>query len=138
MCNLHSNHSNGYFLTLKKSKNNNLNSLESVREEDEKVPIKFKKTISRFSSYMKYAGYYALTPMVQNSIKVGGGHLGGTFPMNKNPKNKFQTDILGRLSGWENIHIIDSSIFPSLPGTTIGLLAMANARRIGNEVSLTK
>jgi len=138
VCNLHSNHSNGYFLTLKKSKNNNLNSLESVREEDEKVPIKFKKTISRFSSYMKYAGYYALTPMVQNSIKVGGGHLGGTFPMNKNPKNKFQTDILGRLSGWENIHIIDSSIFPSLPGTTIGLLAMANARRIGNEVSLTK
>ena len=57
--------------------------------------------------------------------------------MNKNPKNKFETDILGRISGWDNIHIIDSSIFPSLPGTTIGLLAMANATRIATEVSLT-
>ena len=120
----------------KKSKNGDFNCLESVREVNDQVPIKI-KTISRFSSLMKYAGYYGLTPMVQSTIKAGGGHLGGTFPMNKNPKNKFETDILGRISGWDNIHIIDSSIFPSLPGTTIGLLAMANATRIATEVSLT-
>ena len=136
LVNLHSDHSNGYFLTLKKSKNGDFNCLESVREVNDQVPIKI-KTISRFSSLMKYAGYYGLTPMVQSTIKAGGGHLGGTFPMNKNPKNKFETDILGRISGWDNIHIIDSSIFPSLPGTTIGLLAMANATRIATEVSLT-
>jgi len=40
------------------------------------------------------------------------------------------TDILGRVNAWEHIHVVDTSVFPSLPGTTIGLLAMANAYRI--------
>ena len=136
LCNMHSDHANGFLLTLNRSKNNNSNLLTSVSENDEQVLLNIKKALSRFTSITKKAGYYVLTPMVSYSYKGNGGHVGGTFPMKKKPQKEFETDTLGRLSGWENIHIIDSSIFPSLPGTTIGLLAMANARRIASEIEL--
>jgi choline dehydrogenase-like flavoprotein len=50
------------------------------------------------------------------------------------PVLETDTDTDGRPKGWQRIHIVDSSVFPSLPGTTIGLLAMANAARIASEV----
>jgi choline dehydrogenase-like flavoprotein len=34
----------------------------------------------------------------------------------------------------KNVHIVDTSTFPSLPGTTIGLMMMANAYRIVDKV----
>ncbi|MCK9589753.1 MAG: GMC oxidoreductase [Terrimicrobiaceae bacterium] len=68
-------------------------------------------------------------------VKVGapgrGLHCGGTFPMSKNPRNH-QTDLLGRLPGFQRTHIADSSVLPSIPGTTIAFSAMANAHRIAS------
>ena len=49
--------------------------------------------------------------------------------MSKTP-NEFETDTLGQLNGFENLHIVDSSVLPNLPSTTIGILSMANAYRI--------
>ena len=45
----------------------------------------------------------------------------------------FQTDLLGRLPGWQRVHAVDATVFPSIPATTITLSAMANAHRIGWE-----
>jgi choline dehydrogenase-like flavoprotein len=64
----------------------------------------------------------------------GSYHVGGTLPMSAKVGNSLETDELGRVNAWQHVHIIDSTIFPSLPGTTIGLLAMANAMRIVEKI----
>ena len=60
-----------------------------------------------------------------------GSHSGGSFPMRLKPKD-FETDSLGRPSGFFKVHVVDSTVFPSIPATTITLTVMANAYRIGS------
>jgi choline dehydrogenase-like flavoprotein len=71
---------------------------------------------------------------VSPALRVGepgrGFHTGGTFPMRLNP-SAFEVDVLGRPQGFSNVHLVDASVFPSLPATTITLSVMANAHRIG-------
>ena len=55
--------------------------------------------------------------------------------MRSNP-GAFEADLLGRPSGFSNVHLVDASVFPSLPATTITLSVMANAHRIGTTVSV--
>ena len=61
-------------------------------------------------------------------------HVGCTMPMKSSQTNKLDTDFLGRIKSWKRVHIVDSSVFPSLPGTTIGLLLIANAYRIVKRI----
>jgi len=77
-------------------------------------------------------GALALLPGVKIPRPGAGYHSGGTFPMRKHP-GPGETDTLGRLSGWPSIHIVDSSVFPSIPATSIVMSSMANARRIAAE-----
>jgi choline dehydrogenase-like flavoprotein len=51
--------------------------------------------------------------------------------MRVNP-GPLQVDVLGRPYGFANVHLVDASVFPSLPATTITLSVMANAHRIGS------
>jgi choline dehydrogenase-like flavoprotein len=51
--------------------------------------------------------------------------------MCQNPGD-FQADLLGRPTGFSRVHVVDASVFPSLPATTITLSVMANAHRIGS------
>lgn len=60
-------------------------------------------------------------------------HTGGSFPMAADPQSDFQTDVLGRLSKFPNVHLVDSSVHPSIPATTITMSSMANAHRIATE-----
>jgi choline dehydrogenase-like flavoprotein len=62
----------------------------------------------------------------------GGNHTGGSFPMSESPAG-FQSDIWGRVAGLRRVHVVDSSVLPSLPGSTISLTIMANAHRIASE-----
>jgi choline dehydrogenase-like flavoprotein len=61
-------------------------------------------------------------------------HLGASFPMNANP-GELETDLLGRIPAWERVHLIDASVFPSLPARTVTLSIMANAHRIATAVA---
>jgi choline dehydrogenase-like flavoprotein len=71
-----------------------------------------------------------------SQLRVGapgrGFHGGGSLPMRRQPQG-LETDVFGRPAGLRRIHAVDSSIFPSIPATTITLTAMANAHRIGDE-----
>jgi choline dehydrogenase-like flavoprotein len=58
-----------------------------------------------------------------------GFHHGGSFPMSAKP-GAFETDTLGRPFGWKNIHVVDATVLPSVPATTITYPVMANAHRI--------
>jgi choline dehydrogenase-like flavoprotein len=72
---------------------------------------------------------------VSPAMRVGkpgrGFHTGGTFPMRSRPR-RLETDPEGRPHGFSRLHIVDASIFPTLPATTITLSVMANAHRIGS------
>jgi choline dehydrogenase-like flavoprotein len=71
----------------------------------------------------------ALGYLVRLSAPGGAYHNGGTFPMRSRP-GAFETDVLGRPAGLGRVHIVDASVLPSLPATTITLTVMANAHRI--------
>ena len=64
---------------------------------------------------------------------LGGWHYGGTLPMSSLPKELTNCYITGELKGLRNVYIIDPSSFPSIPGSSIALLTMANAHRIAKN-----
>ncbi|HUO63254.1 MAG TPA: hypothetical protein VMT97_06095 [Terriglobales bacterium] len=64
-----------------------------------------------------------------------GNHIGAAFPMRARP-GPLQTDLLGRLPEFTRVHIVDASVLPSLPATTITYGSMANAHRIGSAAAL--
>jgi len=63
-----------------------------------------------------------------------GYHVGGAFPMRKRP-GKFDSDVLGRPTDWRRVHVVDATVLPSVPATTITLTVMANAHRIASEAA---
>jgi choline dehydrogenase-like flavoprotein len=76
-------------------------------------------------------GALPVLPMLQVTKPGRSFHTGGTFPMRSSPR-EFQTDTLGRPFGFKRMHLIDSSVFPTLPGLPITFAAMANAHRIAS------
>ena len=89
-----------------------------------------------FINNKKYIGFKFLKMFMIKGKAGASAHLGGSFAMHKNP-NKFQTDILGRPKGCNNVHIVDSSILPTLPAATVVFNTVANSIRITEEVSKT-
>jgi choline dehydrogenase-like flavoprotein len=59
-------------------------------------------------------------------------HTGGTFPMRRDP-GPLDSDLLGRPMGLARVHLVDASVFPSVPATNLTLTVMANAYRIASE-----
>lgn len=70
-----------------------------------------------------------LIPGLQFPKPGSGYHSGGTFPMRLNPQAR-ETDTLGRLPSMGRVHLVDSSVLPSIPATSITFSVMANAHRI--------
>jgi len=61
-------------------------------------------------------------------------HGGATFPMRRRP-GRYETDTLGRLPGLTRIHLVDASVLPAIPATTITYSVMANAHRIATQAA---
>lgn len=77
-------------------------------------------------------GAAPLLPLLETELPGRSFHSGGTFPMSAGPATG-QADALGRPAGCERVHLVDSTVFPSIPATTITFSIMANAYRIGAE-----
>ena len=43
---------------------------------------------------------------------------------------ELETDTMGRFPGIDRVHLVDSSVLPSIPGTSITFSTMANSHRI--------
>lgn len=79
-------------------------------------------------------GALPLAPAVKVAEPGRGFHSGGTLPMRQHPGD-LETDLLGRLPGFERVHLVDSSVMPTIAAPTITFTAMANAHRIGWEAA---
>jgi ferredoxin len=127
LVNYHSEHSGTYELSLKKENN-------ILKTKQKKESPQFKVLVTSWWKLFKILlkiGSIPVYPFAK--LNSGSYHVGGTMPMKENPK-ELETDILGVVKGMKNIHVVDTSTFPSLPGTTIGLMMMANAYRIVDKV----
>lgn len=131
--NYHSDDGGGYSLWLEQAKNGEMaNPLHSVHHKlFPQCRVWFLSWIKLFSVFSRI-GFIPLFPFAK--LNSGAYHVGGTLPMRESPSGPLETDILGRVSKWKCVHIVDSATFPSLPGTTIGLLTMANAYRIVDKI----
>lgn len=72
-----------------------------------------------------------LFPAMMVAAAGRGFHTGGSFPMREQPSD-LECDVLGRPHGFERVHLVDSSTFPTIPSTTITFTTMANAHRIAS------
>jgi choline dehydrogenase-like flavoprotein len=93
-----------------------------------------RKATRRLADAARQVGMVALTPLVRLNPLGSSFHCGGTFPMREAPVAG-ETDILGRPAGFRRVHLIDASIFPSIPASTITFSVMANAHRIATEAA---
>jgi choline dehydrogenase-like flavoprotein len=75
---------------------------------------------------------WPVLPMISVSGGAKSYHFGGAFPHGAR-REGLQTDRLGRLVQWNNVHLVDASVFPNVPATTFTLTIMANAHRIATE-----
>ena len=76
---------------------------------------------------------YPLIPMLRLSATGKSYHWGGSFPHSADQPPIFSSDRLGRVGSWDRIHLVDASVFPTVPAMTFGLTVMANAHRIASE-----
>lgn len=79
-------------------------------------------------------GALPLAPLIEIGSPGDGNHVGGTFPHSSRP-SRLQTDLLGQLPQLPGVHIVDSSVLPSLGATTFTYTTMANAHRIGQALA---
>ena len=70
-----------------------------------------------------------LFPGLKIASPGSSNHSGGSLPMRENP-GEFETDAMGRLHGFPHVHIVDASVLPSIPATTVTFTLMANSHRI--------
>jgi len=93
-----------------------------------------KKALRELLKQFRALGGIPIAPMLQIAEPGRGYHIGGSIPMRKNPQ-QFESDLLGRPHGWQNVHVVDESVLPTIPATTITFSVMANAHRIGMETA---
>jgi choline dehydrogenase-like flavoprotein len=92
-----------------------------------------KKVLQKLRRHTGLLRGFPIGPMVRTGKPGRSFHGGGTFPMQLSP-GPFQSDQYGRPYGFRRVHAVDSTVFPSIPATTITFSAMANAHRIGSSI----
>ncbi len=93
-----------------------------------------KAVIKKVSPLVRSLGLWPLSLLLRRGSVGSSFHCGGTFPMHETPRD-LQSDRLGRPAGLQRVHIVDASVFPSIPATTITYSVMANAHRIASMAS---
>jgi ferredoxin len=88
---------------------------------------RIQESIKRLSQSIRSQGLLPLRSLTQIALPGEGVHFGAWLPMGE------KSDLLGRPIGSHNIHVIDSSVLPSIAPGPITFTVMANARRIAEQ-----
>jgi ferredoxin len=89
-----------------------------------------KNAIRLLSKFTRPAGLFPLSFLSKLTSPGEGVHFGSWLPIGQ------ASDSLGRPQGVSNIHVVDSSVLPSIPAGPITFTIMANAMRIAEESSI--
>ncbi|HEY8864985.1 MAG TPA: GMC oxidoreductase [Candidatus Dormibacteraeota bacterium] len=128
---LHSDLSGGIRITLRRASHNRPATLELAALKNARTHPALAALRRRLWAERSSMRAIPLSPAMRVGEPGRGFHTGGTFPMRRSP-GAFEADLLGRPTGFSRVHLVDASVFPSLPATTITLSVMANAHRIGS------
>lgn len=96
---------------------------KSFKERNQYVKL----AIKRFSNHAWKCGLLPIPFLTQIAVPGEGVHFGSWLPMGD------KADLLGRPIGSQNIHVVDSSVLPSIAPGPITFTVMANAMRIAKE-----
>jgi choline dehydrogenase-like flavoprotein len=91
--------------------------------------VRVRRLVRRLAASGRLLGMVPVPGLVHVGRPGKSNHLGGSLPMRREP-GALETDVLGRVPGWRRVHVVDASVFPSVPATTVTISAMANAHRI--------
>lgn len=133
---IHSDHSSTINLELKPAETGRQPVLKIEPETNADFRPAVGQVTKRLWRSRKLLGLTPIKPLMQYGAPGSGNHYGGVFPMRKAPERPWETDVLGRPGGLQRVHIVDASVLPSIPGTTLALPTMANASRIATEAPL--
>jgi hypothetical protein len=92
-----------------------------------KLAANRKASISRLGRFTRWLGLYPIGFLTQQALPGEGVHFGSWLAMGSD------SDRLGRPNGVSNIHIIDSSVLPTIVAGPITFTVMANSMRIVEE-----
>ncbi len=132
---LHSNESRTITMTLKRDGEKDFLQLEPLANPATRPAVK--RVVGELLRHSRSLGGTVLPPMLQIMEPGRSFHNGGSLPMRMQP-GAFECDVVGRPQGWSRLHIVDASVLPSIPATTITFSVMANAHRIGAETAALK
>ena len=128
---MHSNDSPGFHGRLERVAGEQEDRLRLTAEERPETGRLIGRMMNKLWSISAMTGMFPVRAMLQRGEPGRGFHTGGTFPMSASPTG-FESDLLGRPAGLERVHVVDSSVLPSIAGTTITYTVMANADRIAS------
>lgn len=94
-----------------------------------------RRSADAISSTLFPSGVIALKSQLRLGALGSSFHVGASLPMKDRPKGN-ESDIFGRVAGLRRVHVIDASVFSSVPATTITFTVMANAHRIAADAPL--
>lgn len=135
-CGMHSDYSSHLELRLRRSTAGDDDVLELDLKPSEKARAAARRAAKDlFAPGLSFGTLFCYW-MLKFSNPGSGTHCGSSFPMRKRPTDVLDTDIYGRPFGWSRVFVVDSSVLPSIPGTTLGFAVMANAYRIAQEAPM--
>jgi len=105
--------------------------LDFIVRENARTAAAVSRARRHLARIARSASLIPLTPLSRLGAPGSSFHCGGTFPMRARPQD-LESDVLGRPAGLRRVHLVDASVFPSIPATTITFSAMANAHRIAS------
>ena len=129
---LHSDESSAIEMRLKRDGDKEV--LELEPKINPRTPRVIRKILRALLGQFRALGGIVAAPLLQLAEPGRGFHSGGSIPMRAQP-GEYESDCLGRPSGWSRLHIVDASVLPTIPATTITFPVMANAHRIGWETA---
>ncbi|HMK62654.1 MAG TPA: GMC oxidoreductase [Acidimicrobiales bacterium] len=109
-----------------------LPALEIGREGSDRWPPMLRDLVWAMLRVAPALDLWPVVPMISLSAAAKSYHFGASFPHDR-ARTATTTDRRGRLAAWDNIHLVDASVFPVVPATTFTLTIMANAHRIVSE-----
>jgi choline dehydrogenase-like flavoprotein len=108
-----------------------------VGEDPRYGAARVRRLVRHLAAHARPLGMMPIPGLAQLGRPGKGNHLGGSFPMRRQPA-EMETDALGRLPRWQRVHVVDASVLPSVPATTVTLSVMANAHRIATAAAATE